>query len=134
MVQHGLPKKLRTKLQSAITRHWFIVGANQRHRSIRLVFTIAELCRKMKFPKNGSVASGDGSSRCPRTLIFGMLPPKWLLNENSLRAYRILKTGRFCHTLMLCIIIDFRYFSSISVSKTSKMGKLMISPSNLVTI
>ena len=51
MAKNGLPKQLRTKLQSAITRHWFIVGANQRHRSIRLVFTIAVLCRKMKFPE-----------------------------------------------------------------------------------
>jgi len=49
MVEDGLPKKIRTKLQSAITRHWFIVGANQRHRSIRLVFTIAELYRKNTF-------------------------------------------------------------------------------------
>ena len=55
--------------------------------------------KTLHIPYGVSVASGDGSSRCPRTLIFGMLPPKWLLNENSLRAYRILKTGRFCHTL-----------------------------------
>jgi len=51
-------QKIRTKMQSATTRNWFIVGAIQRHRSIRLVFTIAELCRKNTFPEKLGVNVG----------------------------------------------------------------------------
>jgi len=43
------PNKL-TKLQSEITGQGYFVGANRRHRRIRLVSAIAEPCGQMKFP------------------------------------------------------------------------------------